>query len=605
MKMSMRSTLSRLVGPTVTMALAACLMTFATAGVLGLTNHLDNERIAQTTLARISHLVDSVRFKPAFYFAAGQMPQAEVDQYRVLADELSQDARSLAEATPLGGPILTAVTELERVMDTEVELLRRGDVRRAEHVEGAATAAYLRLGSDATSTGTATTGLLVPADRQLAEHVAQVHGHITLALVIDVLGAGLLLIVLIAGGAFLRRRRALRDADQVAHTTAADYLTALMTKSSDLVVVTDDQGVITYASPSVQHILGLSDTSLVGTRARDLWHPDDKPKTAGHLARFVARTSPGAIANVRARHNDGTYRITEVTMTNLLDDPVVGGIVLNARDITERIELESQLMHAQKLESVGQLASGIAHEINTPIQFIGDNVRFLGDAFDGLLHPGANADGADTDYLEAEVPMAIEQTLEGIDRVATIVRAMKAFGHPGTDEKAPTDLNEAVRNTLIVANNTVKHVADVTTDLGDLPRVWCHPGDINQVLVNLVVNAAHAIADNGTAERGHIAVRSYVDSTDAVIEVTDTGCGIDPGVAGRVFEPFFTTKEVGRGTGQGLSLAYVLVTKRHGGSISFVSAPGKGTTFTVRLPIAGTGTRRHDTPSTQEAACPA
>jgi PAS domain S-box-containing protein len=582
-------------------------MAFATGGVLSLTNHLDNERIAQTTLARISHLVDSVRFKPTFYFAAGRMPQADVDQYRSLADELSRDARSLAQATPLGAPILAAVTQLERVMNKEVALLQRGDVVQAKHIdERAAAAAYVRLGSDATSSGAANGGLLVPADQQLADHVADVHGHITLALVIDVLGAGLLVIVVITGGAFLRRRRALRDADQAARTAAAEYLTALMTESSDLVVVTDDHGVITYVSPSVQHILGLSDTSLIGSPARDLWHPDDKPQTARHLAQFVARTSPGAIANVRARHKDGTYRITEITMTNLLDDPVVGGIVLNARDITERIELESQLMHSQKLESVGQLASGIAHEINTPIQFIGDNVRFLGDAFAGLLNPSDSNDAADADYLEAEVPLAIEQTLEGIDRVATIVRAMKAFGHPGTDEKAPTDLNEAVRNTLIVASNTVKHVADVTTDLGELPRVWCHPGDINQVLVNLVVNAAHAIADNGTQARGLITVHSYVDGSDAVIQITDTGCGIEPDVATRVFEPFFTTKEVGRGTGQGLSLAYALVTKRHGGTIRFASTPGAGTTFTVRLPIAVPPTVARVVPSDQEAAtCPA
>jgi signal transduction histidine kinase len=298
----------------------------------------------------------------------------------------------------------------------------------------------------------------------------------------------------------------------------------------------------------------------------------------------------------------------EATFTNLLDDAAVCGLVLNLRDVTDRHRLETELRHAQKLESVGQLAAGIAHEINTPVQFVGDNVRFLRDAFDGLIvalePPGAapgggrgaagepeaggpGGRGTDLVFLTEEVPLAIDQTLQGVERIATIVRAMKAFGHPSGEQKAPADLNQAVRDTLIVANNAFKYVADVVTDLGELPPVWCHLGDINQVLLNLIVNASHAIsaAVDSNGGRGTITVRTSRDGAEVAIEVADTGVGIPPEIAERIFEPFFTTKEVGEGTGQGLSLAYSLVHDRHGGSIGFRTEPGRGTTFTVRLPV--------------------
>jgi signal transduction histidine kinase len=308
------------------------------------------------------------------------------------------------------------------------------------------------------------------------------------------------------------------------------------------------------------------------------------------------------------RHADGSWRNFETTVTNLLHDPNVEGLVLNSRDVTDRHRLETELRHAQKLESVGQLAAGIAHEINTPVQFVGDNVRFLRDAFDGLivaLEPpgaiphggpgaagkpaagGAGGGGTDLVFLTEEVPLAIDQTLQGVERIATIVRAMKAFGHPSGEQKAPADLNQAVRDTLIVANNAFKYVADVVTDLGELPPVWCHLGDINQVLLNLIVNASHAIsaAVDSNGGRGTITVRTSRDGAEVAIEVADTGVGIPPEIAERIFEPFFTTKEVGEGTGQGLSLAYSLVHDRHGGSIGFRTEPGRGTTFTVRLPV--------------------
>jgi PAS domain S-box-containing protein len=366
---------------------------------------------------------------------------------------------------------------------------------------------------------------------------------------------------------------------------------SLVQNSSDLTLVYEASGVLSYVSPASRPILGLADNEMVGRPMLEFVHPEDQAAHRACLGGWSGSNHYTDSVHLRMRCGDGSYRLMEAYLTDLTGEPSVHGMVANMRDVTERSRLEAELRHAQKLESVGQLASGIAHEINTPIQFVGDNVRFLGDAFDELLtavQTGSTPE-QDLEFLAIEVPLAIEQTLDGVDRVARIVRAMKAFGHPGTDQKSPTDINEAVRNTLVVASNTVGQVADVIVELGDLPLVWCHPGDVNQVLVNLVINAAHAISDRigRGPQRGTLTVRTSLVAGQAVIDVTDTGTGVPEEIAARLFEPFFTTKEVGRGTGQGLALAYALVTERHGGSITFVSELGTGTTFTVRLPIGG------------------
>jgi len=286
-------------------------------------------------------------------------------------------------------------------------------------------------------------------------------------------------------------------------------------------------------------------------------------------------------------------------------------------DIRERRALEMDLRHAQKLESVGQLAAGVAHEINTPMQFIGDNVHFLQEAFADLMNVvdvyagaldgaaealstdvGASLNAvreqADLDYLRERAPRAFERTLEGIARVSSIVAAMKAFAHP-QEAKAPADLNACVMTTLTVARNEYKYIAHIETDLGTLPEVQCHAGDVNQVLLNLVVNAAHAIDEKKTRASaqpsdggmGTIRVRSWAEHGYAVVAVSDTGDGIPPQVQGRIFEPFFTTKEVGKGTGQGLAICYSIVSEGHSGSLTFETAAGQGTTFFMRLPLDG------------------
>jgi signal transduction histidine kinase len=275
-------------------------------------------------------------------------------------------------------------------------------------------------------------------------------------------------------------------------------------------------------------------------------------------------------------------------------------------EMAARAEMELELRQAQKLEAVGRLAAGIAHEINTPTQFVGDNVQFSRDACRDLLGlldayravlaaPGprdllaaevARAEEvADLPYLREHLPGSFEQTLEGVGRIAAIVRSVKTFAHPSHHQLAPFDLNEAVRSTLTISRGSYKDVADVVTELGALPAVTCNGGEINQVILNLVVNAADAITSANRGRRGHIVVRTRAVADEVLITVGDDGTGIPEPVQGRIFDPFFTTKEVGRGTGQGLAIAS-RVARNHGGSLSFTTELGVGTTFTLRLPIA-------------------
>ena len=315
---------------------------------------------------------------------------------------------------------------------------------------------------------------------------------------------------------------------------------------------------------------------------------------------------------VEIKAKDGRRVMLEINPRVILKDGKATEIQGIARDITGRGAAEIELRQAQKLESVGRLAAGIAHEINTPMQFVGDNVRFLKDSFTqleallgklrGLCDPSSGIalppafctefrrieTEMDSAYILKETPEAIVQTLDGIDRVVTIVRAMKEFAHPESKGVAHADINRALQNTLGVARNELKYVAEVVTDFGDLPLVVCSVSDMNQVFLNLLVNAAHAIGDvvQGTGQKGTIRVETWVEGSMAFIAIADTGAGIPEKIRDRIFDPFFTTKEVGRGTGQGLAIARSVV-ERHKGSLTFESEVGKGTTFRIGLPIEG------------------
>lgn len=301
-------------------------------------------------------------------------------------------------------------------------------------------------------------------------------------------------------------------------------------------------------------------------------------------------------------------------LLGLTFNPIPGGkgILILGVDITERRLLERQLAQAQKLESIGQLAAGIAHEINTPIQYVGDNVVFLKKSFEDLLgllerikgivwaldFQGvgraelqglrAELERADLDYLRSEIPMALEQTLEGVHRVAAIVRAMKEFSHPGKRENTAVDINRALESTITVSKNEWKYVAELVTDLApDLPSVHCDAGELNQVFLNIIVNAAQAIGEVVNADspqKGTIKISTRREGSWVEVRIQDTGPGIPEAIRSRVFDPFFTTKEVGKGTGQGLALCHSVIVKKLKGSISFETEAGKGTTFVVRLP---------------------
>jgi PAS domain S-box-containing protein len=298
---------------------------------------------------------------------------------------------------------------------------------------------------------------------------------------------------------------------------------------------------------------------------------------------------------------DSTRGMDRVMMTSKVpihdEHGNLAGVVGIGFDITERKVAEERLASSDRLESIGRLAAGVAHEINTPIQYLNDSVSFLREGVEELLayidalqaKLPAPEPNEDIDYLRAEMPPALTRMADGLTRIAEIVRSMKHFSHADQREMAPLDLNAAIASTLVIARGEYKLVADVETDFGDLPPVTCHGGQINQVVLNLVVNAAHAIADKvkGTEARGRIVVRTSVEGDQALIAISDTGGGIPEKVRAHIFDPFFTTKEVGRGTGQGLSIARNVVVKGHGGSLDFDTETGKGTTFYVRLPIKG------------------
>lgn len=308
-----------------------------------------------------------------------------------------------------------------------------------------------------------------------------------------------------------------------------------------------------------------------------------------------------------------------VSCIHNVDDELVGRcFVIN--DLTERLAMEKektlierQLRQAQKLESIGQLAAGIAHEINTPTQFVGDNLQFITESFqeyNKLLDQcfqlaekveksepcqsdidalKSMATDTDLDFLKEEVPAAITQSLEGTARISSIVKAMKEFSHPSSRTMKSTDINHAIENTVTVARNEWKYVADVELKLDkSIPEVDCLPGELNQVILNIIVNAAHAIGaklEDSKGEKGTITVSTSLHDDSVQITICDSGTGIPDHIRDKIFDPFFTTKEVGKGTGQGLAIAFDVIRNKHNGHISVNSKMGEGSEFIIRIPM--------------------
>lgn len=400
-------------------------------------------------------------------------------------------------------------------------------------------------------------------------------------------------------GTRVARRSALRllNPHHGVHVTslADDSFAPFFALSTDYLLIIDEGLEVLRSNPAFERSHGTPTCPAEGRSILEFVAPRDRKRVEEVLRSLSAGTSKALDASLVQR-----TQMIRTCEWSVAVDPGTRHRFVVIRDVTTRRRLEQELRNSQKLEAVGQLASGIAHEINTPIQFVGNNLTFLAEISHELLEvinalaphaaPPLETQFPDfeLDFVTAELPKAIEQSCEGIQRVAELVRGMKEFAHRDQGVLAPTDVNEAVEKTLIVSRNEWKYVADVEKKLGKLPLVPCLAGGVRQVLLNLVCNAAQAIDERNRKtcrQRGHINITTSFDDTFVTIAVTDDGQGMPATVKARMFEPFFTTKPVGKGTGQGLALSRNIIVEKHGGELTFESQEGVGTTFFVRLPI--------------------
>jgi len=319
------------------------------------------------------------------------------------------------------------------------------------------------------------------------------------------------------------------------------------------------------------------------------------------------------VINIHVKKGHVWEEFEETFLTAIAN--TMAGILIQRYGEEEKKTIEDQLSRAQKLESIGQLAAGIAHEINTPVQYIGDNTDFLKNSFDDLnsvisaydkffqaakkgrvdkaliRETESLVEEAELEFLKQEIPNAIEQSIDGLNQVGKIVKSMKEFSHPGEKEKILTDLNKALENTILVAKNEWKYVAELKTDFdASLPLVICNPGELNQVFLNMIINAAHSIEDalrdkQVEKSKGIIQIRTKNKGEWVEIRISDTGRGIPQNIQNKIFDPFFTTKEVGKGTGQGLAISHSFIVDEHNGRISFKTRKNRGTTFIIELPV--------------------
>lgn len=388
-----------------------------------------------------------------------------------------------------------------------------------------------------------------------------------------------------------------------------------------LVIGTDPQGLITRWNLTATNTFGMDACSVQGRTIEDCGIRWLRPDMKAEITRWLKTETSYRCDNLPYERESKTRLLGLYVLRIPAQDGKQNGFIITGADVTERLNLELQLRQAQKLEGIGQLAAGIAHEINTPTQFVGDNIRFLKDSwgpvaellnFCGTVQAECATGSVslehlqqfcglyqkcDLEYLSEHIPKAIDLCLEGVKRIAKIVKGFKEFSHPGSEEKRAINLNQAIETTISVARHEWKYCADLVTALdADLPLVPCLVGEFNQVMLNLIVNSAHAISttlEKNGAAKGTITISTRREGDWARVAVADTGTGIPVEIRSRVFEPFFTTKEVGKGTGQGLALAHVAIVNRHQGQLWFESELGQGTTFFIRLPL-GMETLAHE-----------
>lgn len=383
------------------------------------------------------------------------------------------------------------------------------------------------------------------------------------------------------------------------------------------IVTVDREGIVVSANERAQLAHGCSDESeLVGKSYHETCHHslEDGGEYPWDFCPVFAAIEDGSshhVTNDTFWKLDGTPFLVDYIACPIRNEVnEISGATITFRNLTELKIQESKRVHGLKLESIGELSAGIAHEINTPIQFIGSNVSFLKEIIIDLfsllekyqkidkklesieeLSDEINdikdfSDEIDIDYLREEGPQAANQTLDGVDRVTELIQGLKRFAHAGEkNSKEEVSINEIIENSLIVCRNSYKYVAEMDMQLGDVSKVNGYPGDLGQVFVNLIVNASHAIEaiKEQTGQMGKISILTYQDDENVYVEITDTGGGIEQNIQGRVFDPFFTTKEVGEGSGQGLAISRTIINDKHGGDLSIKSTDQIGTTFLLRL----------------------
>lgn len=379
---------------------------------------------------------------------------------------------------------------------------------------------------------------------------------------------------------------------------------------------------VDYVSPNVRQ-WGYTAEALCAGRPpfADLVHPDDLARVAdevvahtaagrtGYLQEYRIRTACGDLRWVLdetrvLRDADGTALAYDGILTDITDrrraEEAMQQALAEQQALNRKLEeAHTQLLQSEKLASIGQLAAGVAHELNNPLGFVISNLGTLDtylrdlmavvDAGAALLDEAQRARLApvcaahDFDYVRGDAFTLIAESREGLDRLRRIVQDLKTFSRPGDSEWREADLNQGLESTLNIVWNELKYKCTVHRDLGELPPVRCRIAQLNQVFLNLLVNAGQAIA-----ERGEITLRTRAAGESVTIEISDTGCGISPEHRQRIFDPFFTTKPVGQGTGLGLSLAYGII-RAHQGRIEVDSTPGQGSTFRIVLPLAPAG----------------
>jgi PAS domain S-box-containing protein len=380
-----------------------------------------------------------------------------------------------------------------------------------------------------------------------------------------------------------------------------------------LIGLSKDNKVVLWNSRA-ERILGKNQSEVKGL-ALDACSIDwDWNKITDGISQSRTASQPIRVDDIRYRRSDGEERYLSMTVNHLgCDNDCILGTTIIGADITDRKKLETHLQQSQKMEAIGQLAAGIAHEINTPTQFVGDNTRFFQDAFEDLIRiireyehlldkakaqtlneeliaaAEQRIEEIDLPYLEEEIPVALQHTLKGVERITKIVQAMKIFAHPGMAVKEPTDINKEIEKTITITRNEWKYVAEMQTDFdATMPLVPCFRAELNQVILNMIVNAAHAIAEvnkDCSSQRGTIRISTHQQDHWAKIRISDTGAGIPEDIRHKIFDLFFTTKGPGKGSGQGLSISHSVIVEKHKGTLDLESRVGKGTTFIIGLPM--------------------